>query len=700
MTETSDDDRRPTRKREKSHLALLAEANRKAAEEANIDIFIDEENEGEEAGGDEGSPESNRKVKPVVHSRSHWYNKEDQNEFQTVDGCEKLFGRRYWDHRRCIHYKAMAVLRKAEKSLVSEQDDQQVVRLDYDFNSRYQKYSQVPYHADMLPHYEYFADGIQQHSDLHELTIVNYNLPPSPWLADTIVPVLETNSKMTTLELSNCSLSANDSAALTNFLAGNRTICSLNISRNDIESVDTVKSLAKAIKKHPVLVHVNLAYCSLAGGNSDALNKVLLACKQCDSLEIGHSDFDSAGVAIVAKFLAKKIAITSFSFVGASIGKENKKLLTEAITKNKTIEKLCLRSNNLRLPAILRNTKKITKSLARITHLDLSFNSFPAEGAKVMAKFLQQADSCLVTLIMSKNNMTTKGASVLLPSLKDNATLQNLDLSRNWLNDAVAPVVIDVLKNNSTLLSLDLSGNNSLKTRSGGGYRYVQGTGYVRKETTYRGIAEVVRCALFDTTSLETIANSNHTCAVKMSGMNKGDVHEETIRKINALAVSDGKKIRYKTVLAINDVKTKDLYDPCSFNDVPLELMPHLLEMVQQECSAKAELKQGHDRGYWKYNREIRKREYIPDPTLRRLYEIIMSWQSLPLLFGRGAGELKTKKEEAKESKPKRRKRKRKFGDEEDDDDEPFIPKGARKTARWEINSETGHYERIPPPVY
>jgi hypothetical protein len=98
-----------------------------------------------------------------------------------------------------------------------------------------------------------------------------------------------------------------------------------------------------------------------------------------------------------------------------------------------------------------------------------------------------------------------------------------------------------------------------------------------------------------------------------------------------------------------------------------------------------------------KYNRD----EVVLKPNMRtislsRLYEIISDWQSLPLLFVRGAGKLKRKKK----SQPKKHRKRRKFGDEEDDDDEPFIPKGARTTTRWMRNPESGRYEYMPPPVY
>ena len=176
------------------------------------------------------------------------------------------------------------------------------------------------------------------------------------------------------------------------------------------------------------------------------------------------------------------------------------------------------------------------------------------------------------------------------------------------------------------------------------------------------GRAKVVKGALFDTTSLQAIGDSNHACAVTMSGNNRGDTYEQTIHMINTLDVCEGKKIRYKVLLALNEVN-KDLYDDRSFNDVPLELMPYLLEMVQQKV---------------KYDRhEVVLKPNNRTMSLGRLYEIISGWQSLPLLFVRGAGKLKRKKK----IQLKKHRKRRKFGDEEDDDDEPFIPRGATSLA-------------------
>jgi uncharacterized protein YfkK (UPF0435 family) len=187
------------------------------------------------------------------------------------------------------------------------------------------------------------------------------------------------------------------------------------------------------------------------------------------------------------------------------------------------------------------------------------------------------------------------------------------------------------------------------------------------------------------------------------------------LRQINALDdASEAKKIRYKVVLALNYVNT-DLYNPRSFDNVPLEMMPYLLEMLQQHIGCNGFGKDiapksmpnmdtaGGSRGRWNPLTRKREKKTISKSTesLTRVYEVIMSSQSLPQLFSRGPGVLKIKSTGTTETKNKSKSKKRKrFGDADDDDDDAWIPRGARKTSKWERNPETGKYEYAPPPVY
>jgi hypothetical protein len=203
--------------------------------------------------------------------------------------------------------------------------------------------------------------------------------------------------------------------------------------------------------------------------------------------------------------------------------------------------------------------------------------------------------------------------------------------------------------------------------------------------------------------------------------------------QINSLNASEAKKIRLKVVLALNHVN-KDLYDQLSF-DVSLEMMPCLLEMLQQSIGYDGFGKDivpksmpdmsAPQHPYSRYNRRTQTMETVTtdgrwnpltkqmekkterdNEMLSRVYDTIRSSHCLPLLFARGPGELKESNQKDKASKSKLAKKKktkprkrRRFGDESDDEDEPFIPRGARTTGYSQYNQETMKWEHIPPPA-
>ena len=96
-----------------------------------------------------------------------------------------------------------------------------------------------------------------------------------------------------------------------------------------------------------------------------------------------------------------------------------------------------------------------------------------------------------------------------------------------------------------------------------------------------------ISAAILETSSLDAIASSsNHSCALKMGGNVTGTRDEELLRKIQSLD-NEGLKIRLKVVLALTE-KNQELFDVQRFSSIPLELMPKLLELIQQKVSRQA----------------------------------------------------------------------------------------------------------------
>eukprot|EP00985_Skeletonema_marinoi_P011925 scaffold5652_cov113-Skeletonema_marinoi.AAC.2 len=365
--------------------------------------------------------------------------------------------------------------------------------------------------------------------------------------------------------------------------------------------------------KHNGLFFVDLSSCGL-GGNDEILSVILKGCKKLNGLDLSGNEFGSKSLAIIAKFLSAHKTITILNLGGSGFDDESVKLFNKAMEKNKTLTELSLASTKITLSTSIQRSLVLNDKLL---HIDLSRNSLGANGAKYIAKHLKK-NPPLSILSLRGCSLPSKSAEGLGNALKRNTNLAHLDLNCNNFNDRSVPFFADALRNNSTLLSFHMSGNN-IKVKSG------------RKD--------LIQLALCDPTSLQSIAESNHTCLVTLNSGKNGNFHtnEDKFRSINALE-NEGQKIRYKVIAALFTLKTIE-FNPREFQHIPLELMPRLLELVQQQM------------GYGKYGRGVWKapvRAKGSNPRLTRVYE-------------RGPG--KRKKKAAK-------KRKHAFAFKEADDEE------------------------------
>ena len=391
-------------------------------------------------------------------------------------------------------------------------EDQNSITLVSKYTPRFRqgiKDSHIPYDAAILPRWEAFANSVGGRKELEGIQIDNIALPPSPFLEKKLLPALSKNTNLLSLELSNCELDADGLKCIARYLQKNKVLATLDLSGNEFEDVRTPKSLASAIK-HSELSFVNLSKCKL-GENVDLLVVVLSGCIGLKSLVLDYNGINSKeGVAAVAKFIANNKTLTLFSMHKNAMGDENVKALGDALQKSK-VRELSLSSTKLNLPSIIAS-KDVTKNL---THLDLSSkwwsdesrfsneirqfgrssqNKLKIPGVKVIAKFLK-SNPALVELNLACTGIPSKAATQFASALKRNTNLQHLNLGHNSFNNNSVPSFVDALRNNTTLLTLDLSGNNINMTS---------------------GRVNLLRGALCDVSSLESIAASNHTCAVAM----------------------------------------------------------------------------------------------------------------------------------------------------------------------------------------
>mmetsp|Transcript_11116 Transcript_11116/g.24493 ORF Transcript_11116/g.24493 Transcript_11116/m.24493 type:complete len:572 (+) Transcript_11116:85-1800(+) len=518
--------------------------------------------------------------------------------------------------------------------------------------------SVMPFVDELRPPWGTLMDALKKRNAIEKFHIYEATLPPSPFFVDRIVPILSSNNTLASLQLCHCHLSLDDMTSLIQFLSQNHSLKTIELDGNNIESLDIAKAFSKVVRNHAGLHKVSLRTCGL-GLNNYILSAILDGCNNLNELDIGKNEINSEGVGITRDFLSSNPAVTILHIDGfadgaanyvtdpalpefAGIGDVNATQFAMGMKNSTNLRQLFLSRNSLTMSsAIIDGDPNKT-----LTLIDLSSNKINKEAVTTIANYVKNNPS-LADLNLSGNGIGDDALGGLFLALKENTALLHLNVEKNSVSDASVPGIIDALRNNTTLLTLRLEDKR----------------GFGAMKFTIEGRQELVKKSFFDTTSLQTIEQSNHTCKVYLweprwapslgqmmrldySSLARKKTFVFEMQTINSFN-NEGKKIRFKVLLALFGVK--ELFDPCSFISI-LELMPRLLELVQQDLSynsvydkndARVDLVTVDEQGNL-IRGEVERHDSIDGEnavTLSRLYEVIHEWD-IALLFERGPGKV------------------------------------------------------------
>jgi len=208
----------------------------------------------------------------------------------------------------------------------------------------------------------------------------------------------------------------------------------------------------------------------------------------------------------------------------------------------------------------------------------------------------------LETLSISVEELGLEGVVHISNFIRSNHPLKDLDLTRNKITDGEALQLTSALCYNTHLKFLNLQHN----------------------AITLEGEKRLLG-ALFNPLSMDSIVQSNHTCIPhawdisKLSIIAQRTMLEHMVYLINAdMNISIQRKIRKKVVLALCGVDGS-LFNLSHFNDLPLQLIPRVLELIQD-----------HTIGREKVVRRMPNQ--LEKDALSRLFHTLRGWE-LPLLF-------------------------------------------------------------------
>lgn len=221
-------------------------------------------------------------------------------------------------------------------------------------------------------------------------------------------------------------------------------------------------------------------------------------------------------------------------------------------------------------------------------------------NAGILAKVLTGCTRMAAVNILS-DNIRSEGTAVISEFIAHNhPAVKEIKLSNNDISDSDTAILSAALKRNTFITGLDIC----------------------RNDVTEEGERHMRR-ALFDTTTLNSVVESNHTSAYLIhpeAERNRISSLDAAITEINLGGPlrndTTEQRIRKKVILALSGLDG-ELFNLHYFNDLPLQLMPRVLELLQEHAEFRI-------RRYCEFHLEIE--------ALSRLFHTLRGWE-LPLLF-------------------------------------------------------------------
>lgn len=245
------------------------------------------------------------------------------------------------------------------------------------------------------------------------------------------------------LNLTNCSLSANGARALAYGLVENRTLKKLWLNGNPI-GPEGVQHIAQALRHNEHLMSLNLASTSLERG------------PWLRNDEYDHMVFDSdyRGVEALADMLCANRTLTRLNVAKNHLRARGVELLVPALRAHVSLKSVSLAMNNINPSAFL-YIGRIMLDNTVLFKLDVRGHNLQMRGCKLLCEGLRRNFS-VQTLNVRNCGLTGEHMKVHLGPLLGNGTVRSFDASYNNLGSEGMTVMADVVEK-SSMTSLDLS---------------------------------------------------------------------------------------------------------------------------------------------------------------------------------------------------------------------------------------------------
>jgi len=276
------------------------------------------------------------------------------------------------------------------------------------------------------------------------------------------------------------------------------------------------------------------------------------------------------------------------------LGNEGYQRLSSFLEGNTRLEKLAIVQNVIDDLSAARVFSLAVKNHAALKQLVLC----RLNNISILGELLEGCGG-IEALGIIRDGFGSEGVNLLANFIRNNKNIEELRFDGNKITDSDVEILLAAISKQSTNLKrLNLKDN----------------------DITLKGDINLLK-VMFDPTSMDSIINSNHSCRVYTDTKNRSIVAqrpplEQEVLNINEGKYTIGQKIRKKVVLALCGVDG-GVFDLSHFNDLPLGVMPRVLELIQEHTTVR---------------RNKNSPEQLEKDALSRLFHTLRGWE-LPILF-------------------------------------------------------------------
>jgi hypothetical protein len=287
--------------------------------------------------------------------------------------------------------------------------------------------------------------------------------------------------------------------------------------------------------------------------------------------------FGRYGIRALIDLMDSNPELRSLSLYDNSIDEEDGIHFCQAIARHPTLTSIdlagCCRGRIYMLSELVRSSQ-----LESISMIDSDLSFFTAAEREGFFNALS-SNTSLTHLTLTGNNLIDEDAASIATAIEGNNTLQHLCLRENMFTEAAAAYFGYALGTNNTLSSLYLS----------------------------KRVAERIEIynALFDNSSLNSAADSNHTCHVVRCGFKACNEEDDPTGN------------RQRKIYNILASRNKRMSNAQYFDDIDINLLPEILAAVQRYASTPVSERQL----LYRVNSEV--------SGLSIVYELMRKWDSI-----------------------------------------------------------------------